>query len=355
MGSGKTTIGKKLSREMKMEFIDTDIEIEKKVGKTISEIFEKDGEKIFRKTESQVIQQVSQLDGYVIATGGGAVLNPINMQYLNRNGVIFFLNASNGILLNRVKNQNYRPLLKSKNKEKTIEELIQKRLPFYLLADHVINAEKTVNEVIQKIQQALNNVTICTTVQNKVELLKALQLKTDFIEVRMNEINGELSELIQESTIPIIIKAKNEKQISQALRNGPTIIDLDVRLATLKIVERIHAKDILTLLSFHDFNKTPSLQMLLKVLEKEKILGDLGKIITFYKKPGDIDKIFAVLKKAKTAGFPLTAFLMGEAAKNTRLLAAMKGSLLTYTHMGKPFAAAQPSLMEIKNMVKPNE
>ncbi len=90
-GSGKTTIGKRLSQELNLEFVDIDAEIEKKYGK-ISEIFSEHGEECFRKIESEVVKEFSLKTGVVISTGGGVVLNSKNMDRLAHNGKIYFIN-----------------------------------------------------------------------------------------------------------------------------------------------------------------------------------------------------------------------------------------------------------------------
>ena len=90
-GCGKTTIGKAVAKETEKEFIDTDDEIVKKTGMSIPEIFEKFGERKFREIESEVIKEVAALQSSVIATGGGAVLNPENVSLLKENGVIIFI------------------------------------------------------------------------------------------------------------------------------------------------------------------------------------------------------------------------------------------------------------------------
>lgn len=115
-GSGKTTIGKVLSEELEKKFIDVDSLIEEKIGVSINEFFKKHGEEEFRKVESEVIKDLSKLQGYVIATGGGVVLNEQNMYYLRANGKIILINRD----LDKIIIDENRPLLKNKTDLKKI-------------------------------------------------------------------------------------------------------------------------------------------------------------------------------------------------------------------------------------------
>jgi len=91
MGSGKTTIGKKIAEKLKMKFIDTDELIVQKAQKAINLIFAEDGELFFRDLESEVIEEISKQENIVISTGGGAVLREENLNNLKKNGVLFYL------------------------------------------------------------------------------------------------------------------------------------------------------------------------------------------------------------------------------------------------------------------------
>ena len=157
MGSGKTTLGKLLSLKLEMDFIDTDVLIEKEAKKTINEIFEMYGETLFRKLETKTIKTVSKYSDKVISTGGGAVENPKNMENLKKNSVLFYLYAPANELYDRVKNDKHRPLLKTHNPVATLKHLLKKREQFYNQADFVINTvDRPSNEIIDEIIENYN-------------------------------------------------------------------------------------------------------------------------------------------------------------------------------------------------------
>jgi len=131
MASGKTVVGKALAESLKREFIDSDIEIEKKCGISIPEIFEKYGEEYFRKMETEVIADLSLKSHAVIATGGGVVLNGDNIAMLRKNATIVNLEPCEAVIKERLSNDDgTRPL----NKGQDIEQIIKRfegRKPYY--------------------------------------------------------------------------------------------------------------------------------------------------------------------------------------------------------------------------------
>lgn len=140
MGCGKTTVAAELSRLTGMEQTDTDAEIVKEYGR-IADIFEKYGEARFREIETQTVARISSRDNIIIATGGGCVLNSSNVEYLKRNGKIFFLQTRAETLVKRVEGDTERPLLAG-GAEKRINELLPSRTPKYLAAaDYVVDTD----------------------------------------------------------------------------------------------------------------------------------------------------------------------------------------------------------------------
>lgn len=139
MGTGKTTVGKKAAKELAMEFVDTDKEIEKVTGLTVSEIFAKYGEVRFRSEEQAAVRRLTQGGNRVIATGGGVVLNPENMELLRASGIVISLIAAPEVIYERVRRKKTRPLLASSDLLATIKKLLQERADLYRVADAVVD------------------------------------------------------------------------------------------------------------------------------------------------------------------------------------------------------------------------
>ncbi len=144
MGVGKTVIGQALAKKLNWKFVELDSLIEQKAGKSIPEIFEQDGEIVFRELEIGVTKEVSQGENTVIACGGGIVLNQINIDRLRQKSRIVYLTASPSVILKRVASDGEeRPLLKVANPALTIHELLRFRRPFYERAAEIkINTSK---------------------------------------------------------------------------------------------------------------------------------------------------------------------------------------------------------------------
>ncbi|MBU4128907.1 shikimate kinase [bacterium] len=157
MGVGKNAIGKKLAKELGLKFVNTDDIIEKKEGITITQIFEKFGEKHFRKLEKEIIKKVAQGKNQVISTGGGVVLDQENISNLTENGVIICLWASPEMIRERTEKETHRPLLEGVSREERIKELLDYRKPFYeKSADYIIDTSHlTVEETVEKILKCL--------------------------------------------------------------------------------------------------------------------------------------------------------------------------------------------------------
>ena len=157
MGSGKTTIGKILSSRLKYQFFDTDEEIKKKIGMSISSIFDKQGESGFRIIESQILEELSIKPKSIISTGGGIVLKKEN-RIIMKNGTCIYLKIDFDEQLKRLANSDDRPLV-SKNSDGSIEKTNEAREPFFLdLADIVIDTSNlNENEVTQQILSSLKS------------------------------------------------------------------------------------------------------------------------------------------------------------------------------------------------------
>lgn len=143
MGAGKSTIGRLLSQELKCDFIDSDKVIEERAGADIPWIFDVEGEDGFRNREANIIDQLTQDDDQVMATGGGAVLRPENRANLQGRGTVVYLQASVAQQLERTARDKNRPLLQTENPEAVLKALMATRHPLYLqVADIVVETDK---------------------------------------------------------------------------------------------------------------------------------------------------------------------------------------------------------------------
>jgi shikimate kinase len=142
MGAGKTTVGRRLAAARGMDFVDSDQEVEARTGVNIAFIFEKEGEAGFRRRESQAIAELTQRGSLVLATGGGAVLDPQNRLHLAARGFVVYLHASIEQQLARTERTDTRPLLQVGNRRETLERLFLNRDPLYReIADLVLHTD----------------------------------------------------------------------------------------------------------------------------------------------------------------------------------------------------------------------
>ncbi|QGG46596.1 shikimate kinase [Heliorestis convoluta] len=156
MGTGKSTVGKILAHKISFEYIDTDREVEKVTGLTISQIFDNHGEQRFRSEESIVAHKVSTLQQKIISTGGGIVLRPENVETLQSTGLLIELTATPEVIWERVSRRSHRPLIKKEMNAEVIAELMAGREPYYQCADYRIDtSEKTLLQVVEEIEKIL--------------------------------------------------------------------------------------------------------------------------------------------------------------------------------------------------------
>jgi shikimate kinase len=157
MGAGKTTIGRKLARALRLRFVDCDQEIEQRTGATIPLIFEIEGEAGFRAREKRVVEEITREDGVVVATGGGAVLDPANRELLRERGFVVYLHAPLEHLLARTRGDSNRPLLQAGDRVKKMQEILRHREPLYReVADLIVDTGAlTLTAVVQNIRAAL--------------------------------------------------------------------------------------------------------------------------------------------------------------------------------------------------------
>lgn len=157
MGAGKTTIGRLLARHRQLEFIDSDHEIEDRCGVSIPTIFEIEGEAGFRKRESCIIEELTRRSGIVLGTGGGAVLDPANRQYLKSRGTVVYLRCHPEELYLRTRHDRNRPLLQTDDPLARLKTLYAQRHPLYMeTADIVLESgRQSVHCLVRKLEAAL--------------------------------------------------------------------------------------------------------------------------------------------------------------------------------------------------------
>jgi shikimate kinase len=152
MGTGKTAVGKELSRLLNMRLVDVDSEIEENRKMKITDIFKNFGEPYFRDIETEMIRKLARTKNTVISTGGGAVLRAENMEVLRETGVIFCLCADPETIISRTGGSKDRPLLNVEDPLAKINELLRTRMPFYEKAGIIIDTDgKTPLEVAEEI------------------------------------------------------------------------------------------------------------------------------------------------------------------------------------------------------------
>lgn len=142
MGAGKTTVGRRLAEARGMDFVDSDHEVEARTGVNIAFIFEKEGEAGFRKREHAAIADLSLRSNIVLATGGGAVMDPDSRRLLAARGFVVYLHASVDHQLARTERTDNRPLLQTGDRRDTLQRLFQLRDPLYReIADLVVHTD----------------------------------------------------------------------------------------------------------------------------------------------------------------------------------------------------------------------
>ena len=157
MGAGKSAVGRQLARLLHLDFVDSDEEVESRTGVDIPFIFEKEGEAGFRRREATVIDDLSQQEGIVLATGGGAIMDPQNRNHLGARGFVVYLRTSVDQQLSRTRKGRERPLLRNDDPRAVLEALMATREPLYReIADLTVDTDSrkvrdVVNEIIDRL------------------------------------------------------------------------------------------------------------------------------------------------------------------------------------------------------------
>jgi shikimate kinase len=156
MATGKTSVGKRLAAILHYDFLDLDAVIEEEAGASIPQIFSSQGEPAFRKLESRMVERVAEKTKCVIATGGGTIVNPKNLETLKRCGVVVALTADIPAILLRVGSGDDRPLLQGGDRLERVRSLMELRAPVYAKADMIVDTSSLgIDEVAQLISNRL--------------------------------------------------------------------------------------------------------------------------------------------------------------------------------------------------------
>jgi len=156
MGSGKSSVGRELARRLGADFVDVDCFIEERAGRRIRAIFEEEGEPAFRAREKAALAEVLSVKGRVVAAGGGAFLDEGNRELMKSYGPVVYLEVEAETVLRRLARDTRRPLLARGDREDVVRRLLEKREPWYRLADHRVCADRmTVKEIAGRIIELL--------------------------------------------------------------------------------------------------------------------------------------------------------------------------------------------------------
>ncbi|MGB0834360.1 MAG: shikimate kinase AroK [Psychrobium sp.] len=157
MGAGKSTIGRQIAQQLHLEFVDSDAEIERRTGAEIAWVFDVEGEEGFRKREADVISDLTEQQGVVLATGGGSIITKEVRNKLSARGLVVYLETTIDKQLARTQRDKRRPLLRSENPRQVLEDLAQVRNPLYEeIADLTVqtddqSAKLVAKEIIEKL------------------------------------------------------------------------------------------------------------------------------------------------------------------------------------------------------------
>lgn len=174
MGSGKTTVGRLLAKQMGKTFIDSDEEILKRTGVSIQHIFDVEGEAGFRQRESSVVHELLQRDNIVLATGGGAILDKQNRIAMRENGTVVYLKSGVHDLWQRTRHDRSRPLLQTADPRAKLRELFEQRNPLYTEAADIVmhTGKQNVQVLLSALQRKLNVSKHTTQASNTMQTLK---------------------------------------------------------------------------------------------------------------------------------------------------------------------------------------
>ncbi len=410
MGSGKTTIGKKLAKLLNTDFFCTDEIIEKKENKSIDSIFEQNGENYFRNLEQEVVKEISEIDQGVISTGGGVVLNKENLDSLKKKGFIT-------VLINRKiedtleslskDEKNKRPLIKE-DSENLISIYKERKELYERYSDFSVNNKGTIEEVVEKLKNELekrfnrnneyfkvkgkiigqDNYLICLPITSKditeleEDLNKLEELNSDVFEWRVDYFEREyldnnnnlkiVLKIIKRKTKnkPLILTCRDIKEggvnefnnslktkiIDEAINtNTADIVDIemDSKSEFKKIIKKIVINNNkYIILSYHNFQNMPENKLLRKkIYQAYEEHADIIKISCKAESYGDVLRLFSIIfEEKKKLKKPMIGLAMGEQGKISRLFGGYFGSNITFAKGVEESAPGQINIEKIRNI-----
>ncbi|MET3106317.1 shikimate kinase/3-dehydroquinate synthase [Oxalobacteraceae bacterium GrIS 2.11] len=232
MGAGKTTIGRALAKKLNMRFVDSDHEVEARTGVPIPVIFDIEGEASFRQREADVIRDLTAQSGIVLATGGGAILNEQSRQYLHSRGTVIYLRTTVSQILQRTSHDKNRPLLRTENPRKVLEELTRQREPLYSEIAHIV-IETGRPHMAQLIQSIL--------VKLARPILPASRLTIPMTQEQQLPSSHILNVALGERSYPICIAPDALDQIASYVQSKRTMIITNTTVAPLYLERVINA------------------------------------------------------------------------------------------------------------------
>jgi shikimate kinase/3-dehydroquinate synthase len=238
MGSGKTTVGRALAKKLNKRFVDSDHEIEARTGVAISVIFEIEGEASFRQREADIIRELCQENGIVLATGGGAVLNPQSRELLHTRGTVVYLKAGIGSILHRTRHDKKRPLLRTADPRKKLEELEHQRDPLYREIAHIIieTGQPQLQALVQTILDKLPHTSTVETTTFQVMQHLETQAKNPTMQAATTQQTQTLQVELGERSYPITIAKQlldSNSFLAQSIKGKRVVIITNTVVAPL--------------------------------------------------------------------------------------------------------------------------
>ena len=376
---GKTTTGKALAKELKLEFVELDGALEEHYSEkhnerlSFREIYKKHGEEFFRNFENSILIKLKDKKNIVLSLGGGTPLLEENKEIIKKIGKVIYLDTDKEVLKCRILKNNELPAFLDKERpEEFFEEVFNKRKPIYSeIADYRIKIkDEPISEILKKINEKLpiKNTKICIpitadTVEEALEELKKAEARNGIVELRLDFIKdideGKVEELLKNPRVKTkeVIAACRPKfeggnfegseeerilLLKKAVELNVEYVDVEFK-TNKELINDLNSNNNKSkiILSYHNFDETPQLEELENIYDEIKKLDpDLVKMVTVANSLNDNFKIFRLLEGKND----LIGFCMGIKGQISRVLAPKFNSLVTFASLGKGKESADGQL-----------